>query len=167
MPENLKTAMQDFRERAQAMAEGETATGTEAADSSTSSDEATDATGSDSPPKPGSDSPPASRDATGDAPNIDPDAADEDVLRFGRYVIEHFEPTEGDIFLIKGPRGEEAQKNRQKIQTALRRLFDDQGLDVCLTIEGPSDQLQITKIDEQVLRDFGYVYDPSASNQPQ
>jgi hypothetical protein len=87
----------------------------------------------------------------------DPDATDDRVLRWGRYVVEHLSPRPGDVLIIKGPATAEAADKREKMADALEEALAESGIEDYILIVGPSHQANIQQISDQKMRDLGYV----------
>jgi len=84
------------------------------------------------------------------------DAKDDAAMRWGRHVIEHFRPQEGDLILIKGPPGEKGRKKRERMGRAIEQLLQEQGIGDYLILRGPSHQLVLSQISDDRLRELGY-----------
>ena len=143
---DLSTAMETIQQKAEQKAGG---------DSPPDSPETEDEASSDAPHE-SSDAPRASREEEGDDIQ-EPDAVDEKALRWGRYVVEHIEPQEGDVFLIKGPTGEKAQEHRAMMAEALKRILAEKGIETYQIIRGPSHKVSIAQISDEQMRELGYV----------
>ena len=135
---SVSEAMEEIQERAQKRADGEEAEEPSASDHDESTEE----------------------------DDLQPDAADEKVLRWGRYVIEHFSPKEGDVLLIKGPRGEEAAEYREMMAKAIIRTLEEKGIENYQIIRGPSHKVNISQISEEQMRELGYVRKSDATPIP-
>jgi len=84
------------------------------------------------------------------------DAKDAAAMRWGRHVVEHFRPQEGDLILIKGPPGEKGREKRERMSHAIEELIQEQGIDDYLILRGPSHQLVLSQISDDRLRELGY-----------
>jgi hypothetical protein len=86
----------------------------------------------------------------------EPDSKDDAALRWGRYVIQHFQPAPGDVFVIKGPSSRHAEEKRKKMADALETAAEEQGIGDVAFIIGPSHLANIHQIPEEEMNRLGY-----------
>lgn len=86
----------------------------------------------------------------------EPDSVGDAVLRWGQYVVDKLSPEPGDVFLVKGPRGEDAAEKREKMGEALEHCLREQGIEDYLILRGPAMRLSIHQLSEQQMRELGY-----------
>lgn len=86
-----------------------------------------------------------------------PDGKDDAVLRWGRYVIEHLQPSEGDVLLVKGPARPGAAEKREKMADALEQAYEDAGIEDFTLIIGPTHHANVHQISDDQMRKLGYV----------
>jgi len=92
-------------------------------------------------------------------PNDDvpePDSQDKAALRWGKYVIQYFEPQPGDVFVVKGPSAPHAKEKRQKMADALEQAVAEKGIDDIAFIIGPSHLANISQIPQEEMKRLGY-----------
>jgi hypothetical protein len=87
----------------------------------------------------------------------EPDSKDDAALRWGRYVIQHFQPAPGDVFIVKGPSTPGADEKRKKMADTLERAADEQGIDDIAFIIGPSHLANIHQIPQEEMQRLGYT----------
>jgi len=86
----------------------------------------------------------------------EPDSKDDAALRWGKYVVQHFDPSPGDVFVIKGPTTPGADEKRKKMADTLEQAAEEQGLDDVAFIIGPSHLANIQQIPEEEMNRLGY-----------
>jgi len=85
-----------------------------------------------------------------------PDSMDDAALRWGRYVVQHFEPQPGDLMIIKGPDEPGADKKRERMAQSIRHHLDRCGIEPVAFIIGPSHLVNVSQYPPDRMRDLGY-----------
>lgn len=94
-----------------------------------------------------------------------PSSIDEQAARWGRYIVQHFEPKAGDVFFIRGPSPTSSTDMREKMADAIEAAVPDEIYDDVYLIIGRPDQ-SLSQIPEKEMNRLGWRRDGDPSPIP-